>query len=331
MNLEEISQKIGAILNGTDAETESLRPNGRPFPDLNFMVATEGYHLDDIGDDKAGKNLIPVYIGALGGSNEPIPDLGAQSRNTAITVYFPVRLKEQMKELDSYLSQILVGRILTWGTVKARSNTSPSQFGELFDMDTRQFSAQNQQFTDWVETQYHVRMEVSEMWMTMQLTLYLSTAKDLGEYGGFLMGDHDHISKISAKIPNNVPGEDPYILIDEESPVMIDKTSSLAAEPAAQQILGQGNVKGFGATTTGVRTISFYLRSDAFGRAIAEWILRKEAQGKTVVVTESLDIFSDDDAQLPLELETEYYILNASLDMRNGVLMTCSLQLGDSI
>ena len=331
MNLEEISQKIGAILNGTDAETESLRPNGRPFPDLNFMVATEGYHLDDIGDSKAGKNLIPVYVGALGGSNEPIPDLGAQNRNTAITVYFPVRLKEQMKELDNYLAQILVGRMLTWGDVKARSNTSPSQFGELFDMDTRQFSDQNQQFVNWVETQYHVKVEVSEMWMTMQLTLYLSTAKDLGEYEGFLMGDHDHITKLSAKIPNDTPGEDPYILIDEESPVMIDKTSSLATEPAAQQILGQESIKGFGATTTGVRTISFYLRLDAFGRAIAEWILKKEAQGKTVVVTESLDIFSDDDAQLPLELETEYYILNASLDMRNGVLMTCSLQLGDSI
>ena len=331
MNIEEISQKIGAILNGTDAETEPYRPSVRPFADFVFMVATEGYHLDRIYSNQAGKNLIPVYVGALGGSNEPIPDLGSQNRNTVITVYFPVRFKAQMQELDDYLAQALVGRMLTWGSVKARSNTSPSQFGDLFDMDVQQFRDQNQQFSNWIESEYHVTMEVSEMWMNMQFTLYLSTAKDLGEYGGFLMGDHDHISKISLKIENNVPLEDPYIYIDEEDPVMIDKTGSITSEPAAQQILGEGYVKGLGAATTGVRTISFYMKSDGFCKTLAGWILNKEAQGKTIVVTETIDILSDDEDDEPISAQTEYYILSASLDIRNGVLMTCSLQLGDSV
>lgn len=330
MNLEDISQKIGAILNGTDAETEHLRPSGRPFAGFTFMVATEGYHLDKIYSNEADKNLIPVYIGALGGSNEPIPDLGAQSRNTVITVYFPVRFKEQMKELDDYLAQCLVGRVLTWGGVKARSNTSPSQFGELFDMDTKQFRDQNQQFVNWIDTTYHVTMEVSEMWMNMQITLYLSTAKDLGAYGGFLMGDHDSISKLAIRVPTQ-DAADPYYDIEESNPVMIDKTGSIASEPSAQQILGEESVKGFGATTTGVRTISFYMRSDRFCRTIAEWVLKKESQGKKVVVTESLPLYEADDDPDPLEIETEYYIVNAMLDIRNGVLMTCTLQLGDSI
>ena len=330
MNLEDISQKIGAILNGTDAETLGLMPSVSPFAGFTFMVATEGYHLDKIYSNEAGKNLIPVYVGALGGSNEPIPDLGAQNRNTVITIYFPVRFKEAMREVDNYLSNILVGRILTWGGEKARSNTSPSQFGELFDMDTKQFREQNQQFTNWIETQYHVSMEVSEMWMSMQLTLYLSTAKDLGAYGGFLMGDHDEITELTLRVPT--PGQtDPYAEIEEENPVMIDKTGSITSEPAAQQILGEGSVKGFGATTTGVRTVSFYMRSDLFCKTIAELILTKQAQGKTIVLKEELPLFSDDEDSAPLTVESEYYILNASLDIRNGVLMTCSLQLGDSI
>ena len=330
MNLEDISQKIGAILNGTDAETESLRPDGRPFSNFTFMVATEGYHLDHIYNEEADKNLIPVYVGALGGSNEPIPDLGAENRNTVVTIYFPVRFKEQMKDVDDYLAQILVGRVLTWGIVKARSNTSPSQFGELFDMDTRQFSDQNQQFVNWIDTQYHVKMEVSEMWMSMQFTLYLSTAKDLGVYGGFLMGDHDAISKLTIRVLTP-EAADPYYDIDEDDPVMIDKTGSITSEPAAQQILGESSVKGFGATTTGVRTISFYMRSDRFCKTVAEWILKKQAQGKTIIVTESIPLYAADDDRQPLSAVTEYYILNASLDIRNGVLMTCSLQLGDSI
>ena len=330
MNLEDISQKIGAILNGTDAETEHLRPQGRPFAGFTFMVATEGYHLDDIYNEEADKNLIPVYVGALGGSNEPIPDLGAENRNTVVTVYFPVRFKAQMKELDDYIAKTLVGRVLTWGAVKARSNTSPSQFGELFDMDTRQFNDQNQQFVNWIETQYHVKMEVSEMWMNMQFTIYLSTAKDLGVYGGFLMGDHDTISKLTIRVPTP-EGEDPYYDIDEESPVMMDKSSSLASEPAAQQLLGESKVSGIAATTTGVRTISFYMRSDRFCKTIAEWILKKQAQGKTIIVTESIPLYAADDDPNPLSAVTEYYILNAMLDIRNGVLMTCTLQLGDSI
>ena len=166
----EISQKLQSILNGTASEVISLtRPS-----DFQFVVATEGLHLDKIADRQSGKNLIPVFISQGGGEYDAVPNLNKSAFSLPITFYFPVRFKNDFYALNEFLSKALVGKVMNWGTSSGYclSTISVATFGEIQGLDLKEFKT-------WVENLYQEEVDVREYYMSMEFTLYLTTADDV--------------------------------------------------------------------------------------------------------------------------------------------------------
>lgn len=166
----EISQKLQSILNGTASEVISLtRPS-----DFQFVVATEGLHLDKIADRQSGKNLIPVFISQGGGEYDAVPNLNKSAFSLPITFYFPVRFKNDFYALNEFLSKALVGKVMNWGTSSGYclSTISVAAFGEIQGLDLKEFKT-------WVENLYQEEVDVREYYMSMEFTLYLTTADDV--------------------------------------------------------------------------------------------------------------------------------------------------------
>ena len=171
--LSEVAQKLEKILNGQDTEVTATNPT--PF---DFQVETEGFHIDHIEKaDKTG-NFIPVFISSLGGQFNPVKGLKQGSYSLPIIFYFPVRFKNEFFALGDFLVDAFVGTTLNYGTIsgKAVSNISVPQFGEIQDLDLGQFGK-------WVETVYKKPIEIMEPYLTMQVTLFLSSAAPGLVYG----------------------------------------------------------------------------------------------------------------------------------------------------
>ena len=98
--LTEVAQKISDILNGIDAETIGISRDNQ----YEFVVATEGFHLDYIYDKETKKNFIPVFIGSIGGENNPIPDLDESDTTIPVTIYFPVKFKDDFFLINKYFT-----------------------------------------------------------------------------------------------------------------------------------------------------------------------------------------------------------------------------------
>lgn len=165
--LNEIAQKLEAILNGTDIETmEFSRPT-----DFEFAVETSGYHLDHIYDKVTGKNFLPVFITSMGGSYDPVIGVKRNTYNVSVTIYFPVSFKEQMYTLNEYLVNCFVGTQRNYGALsgKCLSNISVPEYGEIQDLDLNQFQS-------WVQNVYQKRIDVMQPYMTMTFVLYLVNA-----------------------------------------------------------------------------------------------------------------------------------------------------------
>lgn len=171
IRLDEAAIKIENILNGIDPEVVALglqNPTG-----FYFKVATEGFHIDKINDMGEGKNFIPVFISSMGGQFNPVPDLLQANYVIPIAIYAPVRWKNDLFALNEYLAQVFVGRQLNYGKYsgKAVSNISVAQFGEIQDLDLKQFM-------EWEQTVYKMPIEVMEPFIQMQFNLYLSSAAE---------------------------------------------------------------------------------------------------------------------------------------------------------
>lgn len=171
--LTEVAEKLQAILNDNDSEIGDDNPAG-----FEFSVATQGFHLDHVQNRVSGSNFIPVFIGSLGGRYNPIAGLKQADMNVQVTLYFPVRFKDEFYKLNDYLVDTFVGRTLNWGTNSGRcvSNISPAQYGEIQNLDTKQFAT-------WVADTYQESIDVMEPWMSMTFTLYLSTIGNGYVYG----------------------------------------------------------------------------------------------------------------------------------------------------
>lgn len=165
--LTEVAQKIENILNGNDTETTAL---GRAN-DFDFKVECQGFHMDRIFNRKEGKNFIPVFVSSMGGQYNPVKGLKQGTCNIPITFYYPVRFRDDFFAINDFLVSVFVGSILNYGTIsgKAISNISFPEFGELVDTDMKQFK-------QWVSSEYGETIDVMEKWMSMTITLYLTTA-----------------------------------------------------------------------------------------------------------------------------------------------------------
>ena len=242
INLEDISKKISNVLNGTDDETSEISRNNS-YMAYEYVVQTEGFQLDYNYNMSSGKNFIPVFVGSLGGAYNPVANLGESNYSIQITLYYPVRFKKDFYALNDYLYSIFVGKILTYGTQKARSNISIAQYGEIQDIDLKQFM-------QWAEQSYKMPKLIMEKWLSMTFTLYLTTADNLEEQDGLLYGESLKIIKMAYK------GE----ILDNLT--LISHTSNLAGEPYSEQILGQSLHKTLISGSSQVFEIPFFIRNN---------------------------------------------------------------------
>lgn len=179
--LSEIAEKLERLLNGTDSE---LGQNQAQNTGFYFQVEAQGFHIDHIKQTDLGNNFIPVFVGSLGGQNNPVKGLKQSNYSIPVTFYFPVRFKEKMFELGDFLTDVFVGSYLNYAKVGssspkyALSNISLPTYGEIVDLDL-------QEFEKWVANVYQKTVgRKNEPFMSMSYNLYLTTVGD-----GFVFGN----------------------------------------------------------------------------------------------------------------------------------------------
>lgn len=157
--LNEVCKKLADILND----------DGNPTAFL-YDVQSVGFHLDNVYDKRDGRNRIMVFVSSMGGSFNPVYGLGENTASIPITIYFPVRFKDEMYALDAYLHSTLVGADIQIGNLsgKAISNLSVAVYGEIQDLDLKEFSK-------WSENVFRKPIEIMEPYMSLTLNLYLSS------------------------------------------------------------------------------------------------------------------------------------------------------------
>lgn len=245
INLETIREKLENILNGTDTETSDFisQVNEKYF----FNVATQGYDLKSIFDMQSGKNFIPVFVSSVGGTYNPIPDLKERSLSIQVDIYFPVRFKDDFYTyLTEFLEDVFVGKMLTYGTKKALHNISVPQYGEIDTFAVKQFK-------DFITNTYKMPFEVSEQWMNMSLTIYISTLAD-----GFAFGNE------ATTIMTYVDSEDEIVSLAH--PVFTTQTADANVETQSEQILGETQAKSLGVVSGYAFTIDLYIQDNNFFR-----------------------------------------------------------------
>ena len=316
INLEEIARKLDKILNGIDTEI----PTGLPSPvteNYFFMVFSEGLYLSTIADMRAGerKNFIPVVVGAYGGENNPVEGLNEQDRNALIQILFPVRFKEQMYELENYLAECFVGRLLTFGNQKCVCNISPAQYGELQDFSFTEFN-------EWVEHSYKKPLDKTETYMSMTVNLYLSTAKGVGSEGGFVYGN-SFTTKLKLYTSDSLS-----TYYEEEAPVFIQATPTANAAPASQHILGEDYARGMPQSTAYSKQITLYVKQNSFYAALIDAYINRKYQTYLLGLKDNYG-FSVSGFTTSETTEKLYYISDIIVNANKGQLMTIILTLGD--
>lgn len=165
--LNEVAERLGRILEGDENPADFI-----------YDVQTVGFHLDKIYSKGDGRDSIMVFVSQMGGSFNPVPGLNECTASIPITFYFPVRFKDAIFALDAYLHERFVGVFQNYGanTGDCVSNLSISQYGEIQDLDLKEFR-------EWAESVYRKPIEVKEPYMSMTTTLYLSSMNSDFLYG----------------------------------------------------------------------------------------------------------------------------------------------------
>lgn len=163
--VSEVAQTLQDILNGEDSDITEQNPT-----DFYFRVETAGFHIDKVSDKQKNKNFIPVFISTVGGQYDPVPALKRVAYSLPITFYFPVRFKQEMFALNTFLAEVFVGKMINYGQVSGvcLSNISVANYGEIVDLDLTQFK-------EWVSGVYREEIEVMQPYLSMSLNLYLTT------------------------------------------------------------------------------------------------------------------------------------------------------------
>lgn len=245
--LTEVAQKLENILNGNDSETTGLT---RPV-DYDFVVETQGFHLDHIQNKTKGKNFIPVFISSMGGSFNPVPALKQATYTIPVIIYFPIRFKDDFFALNEYLVDVFVGTYLNYGTKSGRaiSNISVAQYGEIVDLDLKEFAT-------WVTNKYQKTIEIHQPWMTMQFTLYLSTAN-----ASFVWGNNA-TSSLSFTLDTTT--------YTDTDLTFVQGTVQSSSEPASQQLLDTSESDALPVATSYGSGFSIYVKDNDFYKNLVE-------------------------------------------------------------
>lgn len=298
INLLEIRDKLDEILNGS----------ANPIK-YQFEIETEGFHADHIYDSKTGKNFIFVYISTMGGQRNPVPGLKQRDFTIPITFYFPVRFKDDFFLLDEYLDDVFTGTFINYGTESApklaRHNLSIPQYGEIQDIDFREFK-------EWVGSKYRKTVEVMEPYLSVTYTLFLSTAGS-----NFIYGDKVKITKFEAYY------EDTKILEDNE-PLVIERALIASCENASQQSFDDTYIKGYPANLGYTKELPLIVKNTDGYRALIDKAENvKNMQKVKIILTESFPFTT------ALSTTHTYYVTNYSRRTAYGQLLGISLTLAD--
>lgn len=173
IRLDEIAIKLNEVLNSVDNPVRI--DNAR----VAFMVATEGFRIDNIADKELGKNLIPVFIAASGGENNPVEGLKQQTKSINIGIWYPLKYKDNFYVLEDYLDDVFVGKLNNLGnnTGSCLTNLGTAEFGEITDGNFTQFEK-------WITSKYKKTLDVTMAWFSMTLTLYATKTSS-----GFMFGN----------------------------------------------------------------------------------------------------------------------------------------------
>lgn len=290
IRLDEVSKKIQNILNGTDQEVAALNidvPTG-----FEFVVETEGYHLNNLADMETGKNFIPVFVSSMGGNFNPVPELLQANYVIPITFYFPVRFKSDAFKINEYLARVFVGRQLHYGPNSgvALSNISVAQYGEIVDLDLKQFA-------EWVKTTYKKQIEIMEPFIQMTISLYLSTCAE-----GYVYGNE-------ATATLTLDGSD----LPAEPLVFVQGSVQSNTDPAVQQILGESESEGLPTGTAYGSSFSVYIKNNAFfKKVIKDWF---EGNAQTLTFTLNLSFLGE-------TFTRTCFIQNVNMVLQKGELAT---------
>jgi len=287
-----------------------LNDSNNPIGQYEFVVESVGFHLDKISDKNTGKNFIPVFISTMGGQNNPVPNLKQADFNVPITFYYPVRFKDDFFLLYDYLCDIFVGKFVTFGTQKARCNISIPQFGEIQDLDLKEFKA-------WTGSIYRREIEIMEPYLSMTVNLYLSTAGS-----SFVYGDDITIDEIEINY-----GE--TLILDDTSPVIIERADIGSSETAPQQAFGETHIKGYPANLGYTKELPLVVKNNPGYHALLKVCEdTKDIQNLRVTITETFPI--QDENEEGLEVTHTYYVTNYSRRTAYGQLLGISLTLADA-
>lgn len=247
VNIIEIANKLEKVLNGTDNETIGYTRN----LDYEFVVATEGFHLDHIYDKDTKKNFIPVFIGSLGGQRNPVKGLGEANLTIPVSIYYPVRFKNDFFRLDEYLDNCFTGGFLTWGSEKCVSNISISQYGEIENLDLKQFGL-------WVNKTYKKPIEVMGVWMSMTFNLYLSRANSSYVWGNTVT------TSLSFQINSTTYTDNDVTFVEQNIQSNTEATS--------QQAIGETEVESMPFGTSYANSFSCYVKdNDMYKKILEKW------------------------------------------------------------
>lgn len=315
INLELISRKLDNIFNGLDSEIDYIN-NPSPMNERYFFnFYTEGLFLNEIYDPKSRKNFIPVIVGAFGGEFNPIPNLEQQEYNVNIQINFPVRFKEDFYNMNNFLIKTFVGKVLTYGDTKAVSNISVPEFGEITNLDLKEYAK-------WVQDIWQQPMEAMESYMTMTFTLYLSTAKDLGLANGFVLGNDISVSKVQIYTLNDDNTKN--IILEDSEPIFTQHALVSNTEGATQQFLGGDYSRGIPATSGYGFEMPLMVKNNE-----GYFNLLKKLEGERKVQDLRCDITTKYNIYTTFESTKSYYITNYSRVAMIGSLLTITISLAD--
>lgn len=299
--LTEVARKIEEILNDDN--------NPTPF---EFVVETEGFHIDHIANKGEQKNFIPVFISSLGGQFNPVKGLKQAACSIPITFYYPVRFKDWFYAIGDYLSDVFVGSIINYGSVSgdAVSNISLPQYGEIQNLDFTQFR-------DWVNERYERTIEKMEPYMTMQLTLYLSTAAP-----GLIFGN-----SMKTKLSFDLNGQ----IISTDDVFFDDENIQINSVPSNEQELDTPEGVGFPFGTAIGSSIKIYpnLELEANESTEEEPIYFYQELLKEILSGEFSKITLDFEAFLEnypsIIFKRKCYIQSAIIPIQKGQILTLTL------
>lgn len=239
------------VLNEVATKLQTLLNSITGLSQYQFVVETEGHHLDHVYDEDTLKNFIPAYISSMGGQYNPVPNLKQATYTIPVVIYYPVRFKDDFFLLNDYLVDLFVGVSRNYGSISgnAISNISVAQYGELQQLDLGEFKK-------WVNETYDKPIEVMEMWMSMTFTLYLSTAAS-----SFIWGN-DASASLSFE-DNGTTYEDTDLTFNQSS---IQSQS----QPTSQQVQGTTEVEGVPFGTSYGSGFTVYVKNTEFYQKIIE-------------------------------------------------------------